>query len=75
VRFIPVIASITLVPSTNTKKASPLGISTPVPAAVLTVTVSARLLLIMYNFSIVGTVKVLAPPEVPVKFNLRLRAA
>ena len=50
----------------------------PVPDVFFTVTASAKPLLIKYSFSIwqpEPRIKFLAPPEVPVRFKRRLRAA
>jgi hypothetical protein len=50
----------------------------PVPDVFLTVTASAKPLLMRYSFSIwqpEPKIRFRAPPEVPVKFKRRLRAA
>jgi hypothetical protein len=62
------------VPSLYTIAEKPAGIATPVPVAFIIVIVSAQSFCTMYCFSIAGTYKFLAPPEVPVRRSLRLRA-
>jgi hypothetical protein len=69
-----VLALVMFVPSLNTIADVKVGIATPVPVAFLIVTVSAVSFLTMYCFSIAGTIKFLAPPEVPVSRRRRLRA-
>jgi hypothetical protein len=45
-----------------------------VPVEFLTVIASAQPLLTIYTFSIAGTIKFCAPPDVPVRFKRKLRA-
>jgi hypothetical protein len=52
----------------------PVGTATPVPVEFLTVMVSAQPLLTRYSFSMAGTIRFCAPPEVPVRFKRKLRA-
>ena len=70
------IASTTLEPSLYTKFVLPAPTVIPVPVEFLTTISLVQLLLIRYNFCIVGTTKFLvAPPVVPIKFNLKCLAA
>ena len=66
-----VTASTTLVPSTYTHMVLPDGTPIPEPEEVLTVIVSSVPLFTKYGFSIVGTTKFCAPPDVPVKLSLK----
>jgi hypothetical protein len=67
-------ALVIFVPSLYTIAEKPAGRATPVPVEFLIVMVSAQSFCTMYCFSIAGTIKSLAPPEVPVRRSLRLRA-
>jgi hypothetical protein len=67
-------ALVIFVPSLYTIAEKPAGRATPVPVEFLIVIVSAQSFCTMYCFSIAGTIKSLAPPEVPVRRSLRLRA-
>ena len=69
-----VVTSNTFVPLLNTTMVLPAGTATPVPVEFLIVIVSAHPLDTMYCFSIAGTIRFCAPPEVPVRFKRRLRA-
>ena len=69
-----VIVSVISVPSLNTNVDPPAGIATPVPVIFLIVTVSVKVLLTKYNFSILGTIKSCGALIVPTKLSLRLRA-
>jgi hypothetical protein len=69
-----VVAGTTFVPLLNTTIVLPAGTATPVPVEFLTVIASAHPLDTMYCFSIAGTIRFWAPPEVPVKFKRKLRA-
>jgi hypothetical protein len=64
----------TFVALLNTPIVQPAGTATPVPVEFLTVTVSVKLLVIMYCFSIAGTISCLAPPETPIRLSLRFLA-
>ena len=52
----------------------PAGTAIPVPEEFLTVMASAQPLLTKYSFSIAGTIRFCAPPEVPVRLRRKLRA-
>lgn len=69
-----VVAGNTFVPLLNTTIVLPAGTATPVPVEFLIVIVSAHPLDTMYCFSIAGTIRFCAPPDVPIKFKRRLRA-
>ena len=69
-----VTTSTTFDPVLNTIIDLPAGTAIPVPVEFLTVTSLAKPLLTMYCFSILGTIKLRAPPEVPVKLRRKLRA-
>jgi hypothetical protein len=68
------LALTTLTPSLYTIADIVGGIATPVPVAFLMVIASAHSFSTMYCFSIAGTIRFLAPPVVPVRRSLRLRA-
>jgi hypothetical protein len=67
-------ALVIFVPSLYTIAENPAGIATPVPLEFLIVIVSAQSFCTMYCFSIPGTIKSLAPFELPVRRRRRLRA-
>ena len=69
-----VVAGNMFVPLLNTTIVLPAGTATPVPVEFLIVIVSAHPLDTMYCFSIAGTMRFCAPPDVPIKFKRRLRA-
>ena len=72
-----VVTSTTFVPLLYTHMVLPAGTATPVPVVFLTVTVSARPLLMMYGLSIwhpEPSMRLRAPPLVPVRFKRRCRA-
>jgi hypothetical protein len=69
-----VVTSTTFTPLLNTIIDLPAGTATPVPELFLMVIVSAHPLFTMYCFSMAGTIRFCAPPDVPVRFNLKLRA-
>ena len=70
-----VATSLTFVPSLNTHMVLPVGTAMPVPVTFLTVIVPSVALLMIYGFSIAGTMRLNPAVAVPVRLRRTLRAA